>query len=252
MKPEANKPSQIRHTPARARKVEKRFGVQLRKISSHIDTIVKGFDLTDESVYPSITSALRRYAATLHDWAVSTAGRILTDIALRDEQTWMEYSADMSRALRDEIRNTPTGEIMRKLQSEQVVLIKSLPLEAAKRIQDKVNENVISGARIDKDLIDFIMSSGDVSRSRANSIARTETSRATGALTQARAEAIGSEGYIWRDMGDSDVRHDHKDLNGKFFRWDSPPIADKRNGARAHPGCIYNCRCYPEPVIPEE
>jgi uncharacterized protein with gpF-like domain len=68
-------------------------------------------------------------------------------------------------------------------------------------------------------------------------------------LTQARAEHIGSEGYIWRTSNDSDVRHSHKEMNGRYVRWDTPPRLS--DGTVTHAGQIYNCRCYPEPVIPD-
>ena len=96
------------------------------------------------------------------------------------------------------------------------------------------------------------MAIGGTTKARANTIARTEVSRASTMFTQARAEAIGSDGYIWRSSEDSDVRDEHKELNGKFFKWNEPPVADKRTGIRAHAGCIWNCRCYAEPVIPED
>lgn len=239
-----------RHTPARARKVERRYGQQLRKIASYVDTIVRGFDVTDETIYPSMVSALRRYADTLTEWAQQQAGRMVLDVALRDEQTWMTYSEDMSKALKDEIRNAPTGVVMQRLMTEQAQLIKNIPSSAAQRISDLVTQAQIDGMRA-SELVDAIMATGQVSKNRANTIARTEVARAASTLTQARAEHIGSEGYIWRTSGDSDVRSDHEGLDGKFFRWDGPPIADKRSGARAHAGCIYNCRCYPEPVIPD-
>lgn len=91
---------------------------------------------------------------------------------------------------------------------------------------------------------------GDVTRSRADLIARTETTRAATSMVEARARHVGSEGYIWRTVGDVDVREIHKKLEGKFVRWDSPPVAGE-NGERAHAGAIYNCRCWPEPVIPD-
>jgi len=92
------------------------------------------------------------------------------------------------------------------------------------------------------------MESGDVARSRALLIARTEVTRTATTLTQARAEHIGSEGYIWRTAGDGDVRPSHRAMNGKFVRWDSPPTLDNLTG---HAGCVPNCRCYAEPVIPD-
>lgn len=239
-----------RHTPNRARKVEIKYGRQLRQIASYIDSIVKGFDVNDETVYPAIATALRRYAASLDVWAHSATGRILTDVALRDEKTWMIYAKDMSKGLRDQIRNTDIGVVYQQLLSEQVTLIKSLPLNAAQRVHDLATEAMIGGVR-SSEIAETILNIGHVTKSRANTIARTEVSRAGALFTQARAEAVGSDGYIWRSSEDGDVRDEHKELNGKFFKWNAPPVADKRTGARAHAGCIYNCRCYPEPVIPE-
>ena len=62
----------------------------------------------------------------------------------------------------------------------------------------------------------LIMAIGGTTKARANTIARTEVSRASTMFTQARAEAIGSDGYIWRSSEDSDVRDEHKELNGKL------------------------------------
>lgn len=242
---------QNRHTPMRARKVEIKYGRQLRQIATYIDSIIKGFDVYDQDVYPSIITALRRYAETLDEWAFSAAGRVLTDVALRDEKTWMIYAKDMSKGLRDQIRNTDIGVVYQQLLSEQVSLIKSLPLNAANRVQDLASRAISEGIR-SEEIAGLIMATGHVTKSRANTIARTETSKASTVFTQARAKSIGSQGYIWRDSGDGDVRHDHHLLNGIFIHWDSPPIVDSKRGIRAHAGCIYNCRCYPEPVIPED
>ena len=231
--------------------MEKKYGRQLRQISSYVDSIIKGFDVTDETVYPSIVTALRKYAESLDIWAANASSRILMDVALRDEKTWLIHAKDMSIGVKRQIRETDTGAIMQKLLAEQVHLIKSLPLNAAQRVHDLATRAVIEGGRSDE-ISGLIMAIGGVTKARANTIARTEISRATTAFTEARAKDLGSDGYIWRTSEDSDVRHDHDELNGTFVSWDKPPIADKRTGARAHAGCIYNCRCYPEPVIPDD
>ena len=49
--------------------MEIKKGKQMRQISSYIDSIVKGFDVQDETVYPSIVTALRKYADSLDMWA---------------------------------------------------------------------------------------------------------------------------------------------------------------------------------------
>ena len=190
---------------------------------------------------------LQRYSELLNDWAISTASRMLTEVNQEDRKAWARLTEDMSKALRDEIRNAPTGQVMQGLLGEQVMLIKSIPLDAAKRVHDLTIQGIEGGTRA-SEIAKEIQRSGDVSESKAKLIARTEVSRTSAALTEARAKSVGSEGYIWRTSGDSDVRHSHAEMNGQFVRWDSPPTLDKMTG---HAGCFPNCRCWADPVIPE-
>lgn len=211
---------------------------------------MKGFDVNDPRTYPLMAASLNEYANTLHHWAQNAAGRIITDVALRDEKTWLIYAKDLSRGVREQIRNTDTGAVYQQLLNEQVRLITSLPLEAAQRIHDLSTRSIIEGNR-SSEIAGLIMATGRVTRSRANTIARTEVSRASTLFTEARALNLGSEGYTWRTSDDGDVRKDHEVLNGKFIYWSNPPIVDKKSGRKAHAGCDINCRCYPEPSIPE-
>lgn len=237
--------------PKLARKMEIRYSQQLRKVAGYVDTIVKGFDVNDPNTWALIRASLNEYSNTLHFWAENTAGRIITDVALRDEKTWLIYAQDLSRGMRDQIRNTDIGAVYQQLLNEQVGLIKSLPLNAAQRIHDLSTRALIEGSRA-SDISGLIMVTGQVTKARANTIARTEVSRAASIFTQARAENLGSEGYIWRTSEDEDVRKRHQELNGKFYEWVDPPIVDVKSGRRAHAGCDINCRCYPEPVIPDD
>lgn len=211
-----------------------------------------GFQLGDLEAIPTIEHLLRRYAEALTPWAEATAARMLEDLNRRDEQAWMQQAREMSRALRDELRRAPTGETMRALMAEQVTLIKSIPLEAAERVHRltiEALEDSTRAAEISKE----IQRSGEVAKSRADLIARTEVSRAATSLTEARARAVGSTHYRWVTSGDSDVRPGHRALNGKIFAWNDPPEVNE-NGRimRHHPGQIWNCRCWPEPIISED
>jgi uncharacterized protein with gpF-like domain len=51
-------------------------------------------------------------------------------------------------------------------------------------------------------------------------------------------------------MGDADVRESHAEVDGEVFNWNNPPTLS--DGETTHPGEIYNCRCYAEPVLPED
>ncbi len=141
------------------------------------------------------------------------------------------------------------GQVMQSIIAEQVKYIKSLPLEAADRvydIQNRATEAVVTGGRAEH-FAKEIAVSGDIAKSRADLIARTELGRATGALDQARALSIGSNGYIWRTAEDGDVRHSHREMEGKFVEWGKPPTLD---GMTGHAGELPNCRCYKEIVFP--
>lgn len=240
-----------RSNPVRTRGIERDYAAKLRKVAAHVGHIIAAFDLKDPAAASKINAIMARYADTLTEWATATAGRMLADVDRQDRNAWADYSANMSKALRDEIKTAPTGEAMRALLADQVTLIKSIPLESAKRVHELTLTAIESGTRA-ADIAKEIARSGEVAASRAALIARTEVARTASTLTQARAQHIGSEGYIWRTAGDSDVRESHRKMNGKFVPWDQPPALLEGNKIyHAHAGQIFNCRCYPEPVIPE-
>lgn len=233
-----------------ARKVERSYQRQLVHIANHVGHLVKAFApkgvVTNMS---GLTSALVRYSDALRPWAHAVSFKMQTAVAQRDEHAWAELGRSVGRALRNEIQKAPTGQALRSRMAEQVDLITSLPLDAARRVHHLTIQGVAESKRA-SEIQKQILLTGHVTLGRAKLIARTEVSRTASVLTETRSRHIGSEGYIWRTSKDTDVRDRHRELEGKFIRWDDPPVAGER-GERAHAGAIYNCRCYPEPVIPD-
>lgn len=230
----------------RSKVTERRYAKMLRTVAIHVGAIVDAFNPTpttpDEPIDPSLTAqieaALNRYSNQLDDWAFAVADRMVKEVAARDESSWFEVSRKMGRALRKEIAEAPTGQVMRERLEAQTALITSIPREAAERVRKLTLEGIVQGTR-PAQIAKEIMRSGEVAESRAMLIARTEVSRTATELTRARAEYIGSTHFIWRTAGDSDVRPSHRALNGKTFRWDDPPECDP--GHHALPGAIWNC-----------
>ena len=182
---------------------------------------------------------------------MAVARKMLVDVDRRNERAWKQNADAISQGLRRQLQSTPLGGVFRNMLSEQVGLIKSLPLDAAERAHVLVQEGMLKGTRA-KDIAKQVLESADVPLWRANLIARTEVSRAAVTLTQARAQAIGSEGYVWRTLGDGDVRAEHRKMNGKFVRWDDPPsFPSEPTLGPYHAGCGPNCRCFPEPELPD-
>jgi len=231
----------------RTSRAEREYQRSLTQVARQVGAIINGFPPGDPAAAPTISQILRRYSDLLTDWAASTAGRMIADVNQEDRKAWAERSQEMAKALRDEILNADTGTAMRGLLAEQVTLIKSIPTEAAQRVHELTLKGIENGSRANE-IAKEIRRSGEVATSRAQLIARTEVSRTAATLTEARAKANGSTGYIWRTSHDGDVRSSHKAMEGKFVSWSDPPTLEKLTG---HAGCLPNCRCWPEPVIPE-
>lgn len=117
-------------------------------------------------------------------------------------------------------------------------------------IRELVAENAKTGYRFDT-LISKIEQRYGVSQSKAEFLARQETSMFVSKAREARFGDVGITKYIWRTAGDSEVRPDHKKLDGREFEYSKPPIVDIATGRRGNAGEDYNCRCIAEPVLPE-
>jgi SPP1 gp7 family putative phage head morphogenesis protein len=193
--------------------------------------------------------ALRMYAEALVPWAEVVAGRMLADVADMDLTEWRRHSRVISRELREEIEKTPLGQIFQDRMHSEVELITSIPREAAERVHKLVIESQIAGWT-STHLVAEIRRTVEVSESRARLIARTEVGRAATEFHRIRAQSIGSTHYIWRALDDALTRPWHRRLNGSVQEWDKPPQCEP-TGEHAHPGCIWNCRCVPEAILPD-
>ncbi len=235
----------------KVRHAENGYSRRLRKLAQHVHDLIYDFITTEE--YPNNLSQLvillERYANIVEPWARSVATRWVAEVARRDEKAWNSYTKNLSFGIQQEIQSAPVGEMLREFLEEQVQLITSLPLEAAQRVHQLALGNLYGGARAEE-LSEHILETGNISKNRATTIARTETARVSSALTMFRAQAIGSEGYIWRSVLDFKTRSSHRAMEGKFIRWDSPPEVEP--GKFYHAGQYINCRCFADVQIPDK
>ena len=195
--------------PALRRRSEVQYQKSLLAIVDQINQIVTGSYDGSQASAESIAKSLVDYSGVIDDWAEMVGRKMFAQVEREEWNQWRSVSEEISAGLRDVVGNTPVGFVAQDIVSRQVQLIKSLPLEAADRVRDiqaRAMEAVINGERPDA-LYRMIMESGDVAESRAKMIARTEIGRATTALTQARAESIGSEGYWWEIEGALSLIH---------------------------------------------
>lgn len=122
-----------------------------------------------------------------------------------------------------------------------IALITNAARDYAADVQKVFNDPKNIGLHV-KDLTDQLVDRGNVSQSRAELIARDQTLKLNGNITQIRQQAAGISSYTWSTSNDERVREEHRELEGQVFTWDNPPSV----GA---PGQDIQCRCIAVPII---
>jgi SPP1 gp7 family putative phage head morphogenesis protein len=249
-----------------SKQAEREFQRALKKVaraSGHIvEAHVDGITIKDQQ---KMTKSLEAYAELLGPWAERQATNMINLVKKSNQKAYKQKAKALSTELKKQFlvgkHMTAEALISYDLHREQVALIKSIPIEAGLRAQELARKGVLAGQRAmpDQSTIEEIKKelglSTEVATSRAVLIARTETAKANATINQARAMSAGSNQYRWHNSGDSAVRPSHKTykgrpLQGMIFSWDNPPTLS--DGMTGHPGEFPNCRCFAEPIFPEE
>ena len=223
---------------------ELKYSRALLLVADQVEALLAGYDGRN---IDRIGQRLDSYADILDDWAAHVARGMFADVDIKNRRFWRSMSQEIGVQMARQLAETEIGVTVTQSLDAQVQLIKSLPRHAAEQAHEYVREAALKGQRA-SDIADRIMALGGITRRRAVLIARTEVGRVSGEMTKARAMTAGSDGYIWRSAEDRDVRPSHKKMNGRLVKWNEPPTLDNLTG---HAGCLPNCRCYIEPVIPD-
>ena len=102
-------------------------------------------------------------------------------------------------------------------------LITSLPNKVAVKVYKKISEDYGAGRRPENIRNDLMREFPKMTRSKAGLIARTESSKASTALTRARMADVGFMWYVWKTSRDSRVRSSHSHMDGVLVNWNDPP-----------------------------
>lgn len=168
-------------------------------------------------------------------------------------KTWREAAAKHMRSrelhlLLEKEMQGATGLRVRQLISENAHYISSLPLVAATKFVEEVGEAQRRGARPAAMAKLLKARFPQLLKSRVHLISRTETAKASTALTQARCEELSIEFYQWMTSEDVRVRLSHKKMNDVIVPWNDAPDPDLLAGVKStlghgHAGQFPNCRC---------
>lgn len=136
---------------------------------------------------------------------------------------------------------------LREAVRRNVELIESIPTQLLDDVRDTVLPAIEQGMRVEV-IQKQVRERFSVSDSRARLIARDQVGKLNGELSQTRQESVGVEQYEWWCVLDERVRHIHRDLHGRKFAWNDPPVVSL-DGRHEHPGGDYQCRCQARPDV---
>lgn len=241
----------------RARSIEEEFLNSLRYV---VDLFGKICSLSgdDQQEYVRRMNNFQNSFA-YEKFIFSAVRRMVTPLAMSNYNTWRKAAREQTKskqiyqALMQEIQEGLHSDIESQVLSN-AALIRTLPNDVAQKVVLDIRDYTFTGERATT-IAELIRDkTAQHAGASARLIARTEVSKTTTALTRARSENLGLKWYIWRTAQDGDrVRNSHRIMEGVLVRWDNPPSPEALVGEKSegnyHAGEIWNCRCYPEPLI---
>lgn len=203
------------------------------------------FDALYRKLLPSFKAQFARTDAAENPLSVSTA--TLRSLASKYFKRTADFNrTDLARALGVDIFKDDQAlrDLLEVFVIENTDLIQNTTTEFVSSVSKIINNAVQEGLSY-KNVASDIQERFEISQRHARMIARDQIGKAYGDITKHRQEEIGITSYVWRTARDPRVRDQHASREGKVFYWSNPPKG-------GHPGKAILCRCYAEPVLPEE
>ncbi len=235
------------------RRIEKRYAAAINRILKGLYKRTKGAGSPFQML-----QVIRGFARspTMDKEARDVACSMVTNLLKDGARGWREAAKRGSKgrvihnALQSEFRGNAA---FLGIISQNAELIRSVPRDMAERLTKKMAKGETQGKRPEELMKDILREFPYLSATAARRIARTETSKASTAVTRVRAENAGLAWYVWCTSEDGRVRTSHAKMDGVLCNWQDPPspeeLVREPSYGHYHAGEIFNCRCYPAPVV---
>lgn len=239
-----------------ARRIELQFQSSINQL------LAKYLNFAEDETPGFVLRALSNLATNnvvLEDMALHIAKRMVTQIRVSNAKSWRAAAAQSSRGreiyrlLQTEMR-TGVGQRVNGLVEENAMLIRSIPGDLREMVNNEIAEWSRQGLRPETIAKNLRRRLPQLTRHKAALIARTETGKASEALTRARSEDIGVSWYQWSTVEDGRVRSSHRLMDKVLVAWNDPPSPEAlahvhSTLGRYNAGSAPNCRCTAFPLI---
>ena len=188
--------------------------------------------------------------------ATKLAKQIVAKQSSLNAQTWRQAAAKTMRGrkLYELLQKELKGELgFEKLIEKTAEQIRTLPYNISTKIVKHVADLTTKGMRSEDIAKEINKEIPSYSTASARLIARTQVAKTLATITEVRSQRLGISCYIWWTVGGPRVRDSHRLMNDVICLWNQPPSPEElnkqENKGYYHPGGIYNCRCYAEPIL---
>jgi len=162
-------------------------------------------------------------------------------------------TADMAIGRRWDPADTRSMNAIRDWEQNNYQLVKSIPAEHMKRLNQTISDGVSQG-RLWTDIAKEVQEIGPaLTKQKAELIARDQIGKLNSTLTREKQQGAGIDLYEWQTSRDERVRDSHQVMEGLICRWDDRDLYSDDGGKTwkirtsempiAHPGEEIQCRC---------
>ena len=198
--------------------------------------------------------------AALKVWGTVKASEMLAVITLKASQIGDWNEKQFKQSIKTVVGVDPISKnqgyqtLIQSWSKENSRLITSIQSNLLDDVAGVTQRGMSAGKSIN-DISKEIKDRYGVTKSRARTIARTETGKLNGNLTKVRNQELGINTYTWATANDGErVRPSHRELHNLLCRWDDDSVCSRDNGKTwikrksigafvGAPGQDVNCRC---------
>lgn len=197
---------------------------------------------------PEVAAKIDMLAARMVRWVNAENSKDWRTASARSQRSRMFY-----KLLQNELQGK-VGARLAELTSENSRLIKSLPREITQQLAGEIAKAQQMGSRPETISSMLRARFPEVASSKIRLISRTQVSRASTELTQARSEELDLPWFLWRTAEDQRVRPSHRKMDGVLVAWRDLPSPEQLAGEKSSlgryaPGASPYCRCVPLPIL---
>lgn len=247
-----------------------------------VNTVVEGLNkeyikeqIVDASPYALITQLINNVKGRINSRYDISRLKSIAEKFVNKTNTYHEtrFDKNIQAGIGIDISQIPDFQNLKpyiaSVVKKNLSMITTLRNENLHRLENTLRNSVDKGYSISK-IKEDILSSYDVSKKKAATIARNELKNLQSQLNKKRMQNLGMDLYTWETAGDERVRGrpggkypnakpDHWEMQGLICKFGDPSVYSKDGGKTwkkrlasmptGAPGDDINCRCIAQPYI---